>query len=365
MKIVCVKEKIKNAVGIAEKITGRNLTLPVLGTVLVIAKGNVLKIRATNLDLGIEIVIPAKIEQEGIVAVPGNIFSNLLSNIYHDTILLESKNENLFVSTNNSSTLLKTYSYDDFPTLPSISASKSFTIPVENLILGLKSVWYSAAVSDIKPEIASINVYTEGENIFFVATDSFRLAEKKVKVSNKGNVLSLLIPLKNVAEIIRAFDGFSGEMKINFNDNQISFKYDGIYITSRLVEGIFPDYKQIFPKGFTTEAVLLKQDLINALRVTNLFANKFNQINVKINPRSKIFELHSENADVGENVIKLDAALSGEPVGLNFNHKYILDCFQSIAKDSISLQFNGDGKPMVIQGVGEKTFTYLVMPLNQ
>ena len=97
MKIVCVKEKIKNAVGTAEKITGRNLALPVLGTVLVIAKGNVLKIRATNLDLGIEIVIPAKIEQEGIVAVPGNIFSNLLSNIYHDTVLLESKNENLFV----------------------------------------------------------------------------------------------------------------------------------------------------------------------------------------------------------------------------------------------------------------------------
>lgn len=365
MKVECIKDKLKDAVSTAEKITGKNLTLPVLSSILLIAKNNILKIRATNLDIGIEVEIPAKIEKEGIVAIPGNILNNLLSTVYSNSISLELDGTNLLLSTKNTSTLIKSFPHDDFPTLPSISKGQSFVISSKNIISGLRSVWFSASTSDIKPEIASVNIHTDSGDMVFIATDSFRLAEKKVTYSGKTEISSILIPFKNVSEIIRVFDDELQDIKIKLNNNQISFQTDTMYLTSRIVDGVFPDYKQILPKEFKTEVILLKQDFINALKLTNLFSDKFNQINIKINPREKTLELNSKNIDVGENIVKLDAALSGEAIKLNFNHKYIIDCFQSIPKDSISLQLNGDGKPLVIRGVGDRSFTYLVMPLNQ
>lgn len=365
MKVECIKEKIRNAVSLAEKITGKNLTLPVLSTILLIVKDKVIKIRSTNLDLGIEIEIPAKVEKEGVIAIQGVILNSFLSNIYDTTVILESINNNLSVITNNSSTLIKSTPHDDFPTLPNISQGQSFTLPAQKLITGLKSVWYSAGTSDIKPEISSINIYTDSGNIIFVATDSFRLAEKKISFSRKEEISSILIPFKNISEVIRAFNDLSGDIIVRFNSNQISFQHDGIYLTSRLIDGTFPDYRQILPKGFKTEVIVLKQDLINSLKTTHLFADKFNQINIKINPRDKFFRFCSKNFDIGENVVKVDAALSGDPVDLNFNYKYIFDCFQSITKDSVSLQLNGESRPLIMQGVGDRTFTYLIMPLNQ
>jgi len=375
MRITCVKDKLKIAVALAEKITGKNLSLPVLSSVLLIAKDKTLKIRATNLDIGIEIEIPANITKEGITAVPGNIFSNLLSNIYSNSLDLELDNNNLLVTTKNSSSIIKCCPHDDFPTLPNISKGEIINISVNNFIEGLRSVLFSTSFSDIKPEISSVNIYTDSGDIVFAATDSFRLAEKKIKMKGSEKISSLLIPYKNISEIIRVFSienlsisgnsDISGDISLVFNNNQISFKYGGMFVTSRLVEGVFPDYKQIFPKEFTTEIIVLKQDLINSLKLTNLFSDKFNQININVNKQKNIINISSQNTDIGENKIKLDGAITGENITLNFNHKYILDCFQSIPKDSVSLRFNGESKPVIIQGVGDKSFTYLVMPLNQ
>ena len=131
------------------------------------------------------------------------------------------------------------------------------------------------------------------------------------------------------------------------------------------MDGAFPDYKQIIPKEFKTEAVVLKQDFMNFLKLANIFSDNFHQVNFKIDPRKKIFEIRTRNLEVGENLNKVDAALTGEAMDINFNHKFIVDCFQSIDSDSISLQFGANNKPMVMRGVSDKSFLYLVMPMNK
>lgn len=365
MRAECVKDKIKESVGIAEKVTGKNLTLPILSSLLFIAKNKTIRIRATNLDLGIEIQIPAKVEQEGVTAIPGGVLNNLLSNIHEKTVHFELKNDNLFVSTNNISTLIKSYPYRDFPTLPHIKNNNPFSIDAQKFVSGLKSVSYSASLSDIKPEIASVYIYTDEGNMVIAATDSFRLAEKKIPISEKHQFPSVLVPLKNVLEIIRILDTVSSTVEIHFDKNQISFYADNIYITSRLVDGIFPDYKQIIPKEFMAEATMLKQDAADALKISNIFSDKSNQIDFHINPPKNIFSVSSRNADVGENTTRLDAALSGDELNLSFNYRYLIDCFSSIVKDSVTFQFSGQARPLVIRGVGDKTFMYLVMPLNK
>ena len=254
--------------------------------------------------------------------------------------------------------------HDDFPTIPRVTGT-DFEIDSKKLIDGIKSVYYSSSPSDIKPEISSVYVYTNEDNLVFVSTDSFRLAEKKIKMKGLPEIEGILIPFKNIAEIMRVFGEINGVIKVCFSKNQISFSADGVYLTSRVIDGVFPDYRQIIPKTSGTNATVLKQDLLNALKISNIFSDKFNQVNLRISPKEKVFELSSANNDVGENKTYLDAAISGEDIELGFNYKYFLDCFQSITTDSISIKFSGASSPLVVSPVSDPSFLYLIMPMNR
>ena len=365
MKLECQIEEIRNRISQAERITGKNLTLPILSSILLIASNKSLKIRSTNLSLGIEIEIPAKIEKEGLVAVSGSVLNGIFSNVFqNENIHLEGLEGNLLIQTKKSKIKLKGQPAEDFPTIPRV-AGISFEIESKKLIDGIKSVYYSSSVSDIKPEISSVFMYTNEDNLVFVSTDSFRLAEKKIKTKGLEEIPGILIPFKNVSEILRVFGEFAGVIKVFFNKNQISFSSDNVYLTSRIIDGVFPDYRQIVPKKSETEAIVLRQDLLNALKLSNIFSDKFNQVNLKIAPPEKVFELSSANNDIGENKTFLDAALTGENVELGFNYKYFLDCFQSIVADSVSIKLSGSGSPILISPVSDPSFIYLIMPMNR
>jgi len=365
MKLECSIEKIKNALVIVERLTGKNLTLPVLGSILWVANDKTLKLRATNLNIGIEVNIPAKIEKDGVVAIRGDILSSLFSVLQGDsTVSFELINNNLSVKTKLNTILLKSIPHEDFPTIPTIEG-ENLILSSRKFIEGIKSVYYSSSVSEIKPEIGSIYIYPEDDMLVFVATDSFRLAEKKIKIKQKLNFNGILIPFKNTTEIIKVFDGINEDLNIILSKNQISFTAPNIYLTSRVIDGLFPDYKQIIPKDSTTQAVVLKQDFISSLKVSNIFSDKFNQITLTVKPKEKVFELEAKNTDIGENTTFIAGALTGENVSANFNYKYVIDCFQSITSDSLNLQLNGNNKPMIIRAVGDASFMYLVMPMNR
>ena len=366
MKIECSQEQLLDSVGLVEKISAKNPNLPVLACILLQVRNKQLLLRATNLDLGIESCIPVKTTEDGMVAVPARTFYNTISSTYGGQFIrLETVKENLSVTTAASKTLVKTIPYEDFPTLPTIKNPKKLNLKTKELLVGLRSVWYSASLSSIKPEQASVYLYSDGNSLMYVSTDSFRLAEKTVPSSGVVDFQPVLIPLKALADLIRVFEFKEEEVEVHISDTQITFLFDKLYITSRLVDGSFPDYKQIIPKQHTTEAIVLKQDLISAFKKVNIFADKFNQVSFSIKPSKKSFTLSARNSDVGETIETVNAALSGEDVDINFNQKYVTDCFQSINSDSISLVFDGLTKPMVMRGVSDNTFLYLVMPMNR
>lgn len=366
MKIECLKEKFCEAVFKAEKITGKNMTLPILACILIEAKENFLILKSTNLDLGIEIKIPAKIHTKGLVAVPGVVLNGFVSNITsEDNLTLEVIDGNLLIYNKTNKATIKSHPVDDFPTIPQVVDGQIKSIHSTDFIKGLKSVWYSSSSSNIKPELSSVYINTEDDALLFVATDSFRLAEKKVKVKKTADLNQVLIPFKNVADLLKIINEEKEILEINFTKNQISFTYKDIYIVSRVVDGVFPDYKQIIAKEFKTEVIVLKQDLVNVLKLSNIFSDNFNQINIKTSIQDKKLELKTKNSSVGENVNSLSAVINGEDIDINFNFKYIIDCFQSIESDSLSLSFNGLNKPLVVRGVSDHTFTYLVMPMNR
>lgn len=365
MKFEISKNKIKEIVGVVEKVTGKNLTLPVLGTILFIAKNNILTLRATNLDIGVEVDTPISMQQEGVSAIPGNILYGILSNIYEEkNIIFEKYSNNINIVVGDIKTTIKCFPVDDFPTLPFISNGDSFTCAAEKFITGIRSVVFSASLSDIKPELSSVYIYPEGSNLIFVSTDSFRLAEKKIPLKSDSDFNGVIIPFRNALEIARVFEGVSGDVTIRLNKNQIMVFTHTIRFISRVIDGVFPDYKQIMPKEMPTHAIALKQDVMNALKLSNIFSNKLNQIQVTIYPAKKIFQLKTMNSDIGESTILVDASLEGDDVDLLLNQRYLVDCFQSIPQDSI-LFTTEENKPLVIKGVGDSTFTYIVMPMNK
>ena len=366
MKIECVKEKLHLAVSKAEKIVGKNVNLPVLSCLLLETKGNNLIIRSTNLDLGLEITIPVKVEENGKVAVPAGVITNFLNNVNDDkNIILETTDNTLKIQTPTSEANIKTIPSDDFPTIPMVDNEKTYKINSKDLINGIKSVIYSSSLSSIKPELSSVYIYSNEDNLVCVATDSFRLAEKVIKMRKTINLNNILIPFKNALDILKIIDNTDTEIEINSTKNQISFVFDGVYLVSRVIDGVFPDYKQILPKEEKTKVVLLKQDLINSLKISNIFSDSFNQMNISVKNGDKTIKVKTKNNNIGENTNKIDANIDGEDIEVNFNYKYIIDCLPSIISDSVSLSFNGINKPLVVRGTSDKTFTYLVMPMNR
>lgn len=366
MKLECVKLNLKDALLTAERFTAKQATLPVLRYVLLIANNTSLRLRATNLDLGFEIELPAKVESEGVLAIPGDTLGAFLNNLPDErNVTLEQIGDHLTITGEKYSTLIKGFGYEDFPTLPFLEKGTHVTLPVKTLISAFKATQYAAAVTDIKPEFASVLFTIENNILYFVATDSSRLAEKKVplKVVPEEDI-RILIPSKNVTEISRALDGLDENVNIYFTRTQITFITERIKVTTRLIDGMFPDYNQIIPKTFTSEAIVLKHDLVERLRITSIFSGKLQQVRVKIYPQEGIFEVESRNDEIGETSQQLEATLTGENVEYLLNTRFLNDVLSAINSDSVVFKCAGPGRPLIIEGVGDASFRYLLMPMR-
>jgi len=360
-------EALKDGVGRAVKVAQKHLSLPILSCLLLRAEGESLYISATNLEIGAEIKIPAKVKTAGTIAVPGDTFWNLISQVQNvPNIKLETVDEkNLSVSIGSSEGVIKLMPHDDFPTIPSVSNPVgSFTIKSGDLSNLIKSVSYSTSQSSIKPELSSILFYVDEEGMFTVAaTDLFRLAEKKISIKKITGFEKMLISVKNITEINRIFQDITEDIDIIVKDNQVAFIAGDIYVVSRTVDSAFPDYKQIIPHEYKTEVILLKQDLIHALKILRVFTDKLQHLKFHIVPKDNIFEVSMKNVDIGTSTSKIPAKIEGESLDIAFNFRYITDVLTVIPEDSIRLEFNGVGKAVVVRGSGNHTFLYLVMPL--
>lgn len=373
MKIECFKNKLQKAVNITERITAKNLSLPILKNILLEAENGFLYIKATNLEVGIETKIPAKIHQAGKITINPSVFSKFLSNLKEeDKITLTIENNNLNVSTTNSNTVIKSESTEDFPTIPKISSKDKLIIKKEDFINGLKSVAFASSISDIKPEIASIFIYLKEDYLYFVATDSFRLAEKKIKINKSSFTESIILPIKNALEIIKVFEGGEEgeELEIFSDGNQISILSSQTHFTSRVINGVYPDYKQIMPQEYKISLNLNKDELLQSLKLNTIFVDRFNQINFLLNISDKNLILNTSNQDTGENTTilnNLDLKTKTTDTEFNtcYNIRYIIDVFQNISSEKIFLGLNETNKPLMIKNINDESFSYIVMPVTR
>lgn len=366
MKIEVLKKHLEEAVQMVSRVSNKNLSLPVLGCILISATTNGASLRATNLDVSIEVQLKSKINDGGVVAIPAQVFLQAVNAIIDEKIHISTDGNMLNLKTKHGETNLKTVDASEFPSLPYIKkgVGVSVSIPSKEFIRSLKSVVFSAANSGMRPELAAVFISMSDGTLTTAATDSFRLAEMTTSLKTKESFDPILVPARNIPDIIRTIDP-TDTVEIRVDDNQATYIAGGNFITSRLIDGAFPEYNAIIPKKHTTSATVLLEDLSQALRKVTVVTDQSGQVDFNIDTKKRTFTLTASSAPVGTTHEYIESTIDGENIAMRFNARYIIDALNIISTDSVTLQFSGPGKPLVIHETPNKGFTYLLMPMNR
>ena len=343
----------------------KNTTLPILSSVLIIAADDGIKMRATNLETGIDLKIQGESIHNGVVAIPAIILQQIANSLTHEgKITIEHHGDIISFVTGTGKSLIKTIPHDDFPSIPFPENPQNRIIIPGILLRSLfTSIAFCASSSTVRPELASMYISIEGGVLTAVATDSFRLAEKKIPLISKGTQGKFLIPAKNALDIAQALP--DNDIIMSFDEHQCAFVSDFGMLVSRLTNAVYPDYHQIIPRESVVEAILLRRDFENALKRTTIFSDSFQKVRVSFDPKKNHFSLFARNADIGESSETLSAQISGSALDLSFNHRYLSAALTLTSTESISLLAAGIGRPLIIKGVGDTSLLYLVSPMNQ
>jgi DNA polymerase-3 subunit beta len=366
MNISIEKKEFSEAVyKVARFAERKSTTLQALSSVLIIAGNEGIKMRATNLETGVDLKLNGTCIHDGVVAIPATILQQIAGSLTQEgNITIEQTGDVISIISGTGKSLIKTVPYDDFPSIPFPENSKNRIIIQGILLKNLfTSIAPCASSSTVRPELSSIYISIEGGVLTAVATDSFRLAEKKIPLSNKGTQGKFLIPAKNALDISQALP--DDDVIISFDDNQCAFVATQGMFVSRLTNAVYPDYRQIIPKESIVEAIVLRKDFENALKRTTIFSDSFQKVKVSFNPKKNSFSFFAKNTEIGESSETISANISGSALDLSFNHRYLSAVLSLTTSESISLTAAGIGRPLIIKGVGDTTIMYLVSPMNQ
>jgi len=369
MKIIILKEKLKKALSLVEKITGKNLTLPILNNVLIKSEEGFLKLSTTDLELGINYWVPAKVEAQGEATIPVRIFSNLISFLNDDKIDLELKENNLNIKTNNHKSEIKGLDAKDFPIIPEVGSENSVNVNTKDITQGLLQVIDFASVTQVRPELSGVYFSFQGNELKVVTTDSFRLAEKTILLDQKIEPQTFILPRNAGREIINLFSENNDDIKFCFSPNQIMVQgyfqdteKPSAQLVSRLIEGEYPDYKAVIPKEFKTQVIISRDELLSQIKSASLFSGRTNEI--KLNVKKDKMEIISQNVDLGDTKSSISVVVKGEETSVNFNHKFLIDGLSQIKSSEVIFEFNGQEGPGLLKSSEDNSYVYVIMPIK-
>jgi DNA polymerase-3 subunit beta len=373
MNFTILAKELKKGLSFTEKITGKNLTLPILNNLLIEALPNLLKISSTDLEVGIEWWGHCKTEKEGSIAVPAKFISQLVGVLPEEKIDIKTKGNTLLIEGKNIKTQIKGFSSDEFPIIPKFLKDIYIEMDGKKLKDGLISVVDMVSTSQVKPEISGVYFSFNKGSIKLVATDSFRLTEKTIKDDFKNlfeKEINFILPQKTTRELINILPEEEGEkIRIYFSESQVMFEtflpnstHPEINLVSRQIDGEYPSYEEIIPKTSKTKIILNKDEFVKQIKMAGLFGGKTNEVLIKVGENN--IEIKSQDDEIGESELSMSAITEGDEVKVSFNYRFILDALTNIKSSEISFEMQGNDRPALIKPVGDASYLYVVMPIR-
>ncbi len=374
MQFISLQENLKRGLNITGHITTRNINLPILSNILIRAEKGNIEFISTNLEIGITHQLRGKIETEGQFTVDSKLISeyvNLLNS--GEKVKLEMAGNELKVECGNYKTKIKGEEAKEFPLIPTLPRQGFYSCKCNELKKALNSVVFAVSSSENRIELTGVLFDFNKTKLNLAATDSYRLAESEleVKVSDIEGEQKIIVPAKTVQEVLRILNNIEGsevdgdqEVKIYLSDNQILFTVDSVEIISRLINGHYPDYKQIIPASSQTNVLIERAEMIRAVKAAALFSKTgINDITLLFFKGKIVVSAFSGTS--GESQIELEADVRGGDNEVTINYRYLLDGLNNIEGDVVRINVLNNTTPCVLKPEKDETYLYIVMPIRQ
>lgn len=367
MKLFCSQKDLEYAINIVSKAISPNNTLPVLNNILVKAEGKKFYFSATNLEIAICCSIDADVRNEGSTTVPAKLLANYISLTTDDRVELNLVEGNtLSISSATSNTKIKCISADEFPLIPEVEKGQELRVNTDEMNTAINETVFAASTNTSRPVLSGVLILAKGNELKLVATDSYRLAEKKIKIGDKTEEeVYCIVPARTMMELSRIVaKSEAKEVKMNISKNQVLFSVDGVDLISRLIDGRFPDYEKIIPKDMKTVCTVSVEDLTLVLKRVSLFARENNN-SVKISvTNDDRMVVSSDETKIGEEKAEVNIKINGDNNKISLNAQYLIDVLTYIEDDKVLLQITDKAAPAVIKPVNTDDYVYIIMPLK-
>ena len=362
MKLTVSRDELAQKLGVVARAVSTRSSVQVLLGVLLRAEGGRLHLAATDMELSLRASLEAEVEDEGAVVVPGRLLVELVRLLPAGEVTIEHRAEEgvVRVESGSSSSRLHSYAVEDFPRLPEIDADKLFNVDRDALLDTVSRVSRAASRDESRPVLTGILVRFEPGQLVMAATDSYRLSVKETALEGSSPELEAIVPARALGELGRVAAGAEA-VQLGVQENQVVFTVDGVTLTTRRIDGQFPNVKQLLPDAFEHELVLPRAELFEVVRRTSVMAQR----NAPLRLRFEEGELtvSAQTQDVGESRESLPAPFAGEPLEIGFNPEFLRDGIDSMTGDDITLKLISPLRPAVISGAPDDP-TYLIMPIR-
>lgn len=378
MKATCTYENIKTALHAVEFATSKSATLSILNNILIETDGSQLCFSATNLEIGIVKKIQAKIDCPGKIVVSASLLSSFLTALRgNEHVVLMAEGNILTVESGAHRARINGYNVDDFPIIPQMSGKQQIIeLDLMQLKENIAKVLHFTSKTETRVELSGVLMSFDEDVICTVATDSFRLGERSVPTAQmilngsidfilKDQKKQIILPQQLCAYINKLSDN---HQKISFSieENHLFFIYDDLSVTARLIDGVYPDYKQIIPLNAITTVYVKKDVLIEAMRVTTVFTGKESG-EIHFDVKKDTLKIVTQHQELGENMTELHIDMFGEEQKFVLNPRFVIDGVGRIDDEFVEIMINNNSAPVMFRGKDkekQEQYTYIVMPVK-
>lgn len=363
MKVATTQAQLAKALSAVSRFVNPRGTLSVLGNVLLATSDGRLKVSATNLEMGIDYLIGAKIETEGAITVPARLIADYVNNLSDEKIELVVAEGVLTLKSKGAESTINGIDAAEFPTIPEVTGGKSVTVSASGIKNIISKVAFAAALDETRPILSGVLFHFKDPKLSVAATDSYRLAELTMQFEkSKPEELKVVVPAKALAELGRITG--EAEVTIRTADNQAQFETEDVRLVSRLLEGEYPDYQGIIPGKLETTAVVKREEFLSKVKAAALFSRDAGLgVWVAFTTSGKV-EVAAEAAQVGDSHATLTGKVDGGEATVTLNARYLIDCLQALETDQVTLETSGKLSPCVVRGEGDAEYLYVIMPLR-
>lgn len=370
MKLTILQQNLANALVTASRFASTRAQLPVLGYILLSVGKTKAQISATNLEISVAANIGAKVEKEGEICIPARVITELVTSLPEEPLTLESDKEQLKITSSGFSGSVLGMNSSDFPKIPnSFGKEKSFSIPKKELSAALAKVTFAASIDETRPVLTGVLfIWGKGE-LTLVATDGFRLSLKKIKVQGISGVSHVVLPKLILSEISRAsYESDEVAMSLREKEKQAIFEIDNTVLSSRLLEGEYPDFEKIIPKTSHLKVRLDKEEMLRAVKLASVFARESSNI-LKIKILKESIKITAESGQSGSQETKVDAkveggASSGGDFEIAFNFRFLEEFLHSVEGGEVRMEFSNPSSPGLFADSTDQDYVHLIMPVK-